>query len=109
QAEDGIRDFHVTGVQTCALPIWGTVCPPGKPLDAWVAVICAATVWQVSGVVDDPVFRTVWRFEEPVVAGAESTVFGMHRKDRFAVFAPIFLFHRVAAFCQREQPQCVLV
>src|SRR5690606_40205089 len=30
QAEDGIRDFHVTGVQTCALPIyanrrWGIV------------------------------------------------------------------------------------
>src|SRR5690606_41518179 len=24
QADDGIRDFHVTGVQTCALPI----CPP---------------------------------------------------------------------------------
>src|SRR5690606_40934453 len=22
-AEDGIRDFHVTGVQTCALPIFG--------------------------------------------------------------------------------------
>src|SRR5690606_39719085 len=27
QAEDGIRDFHVTGVQTCALPIW----PTGRP------------------------------------------------------------------------------
>src|SRR5690606_40678962 len=26
QAEDGIRYFHVTGVQTCALPI----CPPGS-------------------------------------------------------------------------------
>src|SRR5690606_40489621 len=25
QAEDGIRDFHVTGVQTCALPIFGFV------------------------------------------------------------------------------------
>src|SRR5690606_41188827 len=25
QAEDGIRDFHVTGVQTCALPISTTV------------------------------------------------------------------------------------
>src|SRR6266702_5661253 len=25
QAEDGIRDGHVTGVQTCALPIWQTV------------------------------------------------------------------------------------
>src|SRR5690348_6926951 len=23
QAEDGIRDGRVTGVQTCALPIWG--------------------------------------------------------------------------------------
>src|SRR2546430_10957374 len=23
QAEDGIRDLTVTGVQTCALPIWG--------------------------------------------------------------------------------------
>src|SRR5690606_41033087 len=27
QAEDGIRDFHVTGVQACALPISG----PGAP------------------------------------------------------------------------------
>src|SRR5690606_41132369 len=25
QAEDGIRDFHVTGVQTCALPIYNTL------------------------------------------------------------------------------------
>src|SRR5690606_41179054 len=25
QAEDGIRDFHVTGVQTCALPIYAAV------------------------------------------------------------------------------------
>src|SRR5690606_40985740 len=29
QAEDGIRDFHVTGVQTCALPIYAPdTCPP---------------------------------------------------------------------------------
>src|SRR5690606_39945542 len=38
QAEDGIRDFHVTGVQTCALPIssWALACPacPSAPL-AW--------------------------------------------------------------------------
>src|SRR5690349_22740593 len=28
QAEDGIRDLYVTGVQTCALPIWfGDVLP----------------------------------------------------------------------------------
>src|SRR5690606_39656371 len=31
QAEDGIRDFHVTGVQTCALPI----------LSSWVATAAA--------------------------------------------------------------------
>src|ERR1022692_2835001 len=29
QAEDGIRDYKVTGVQTCALPIW--MMPPGVP------------------------------------------------------------------------------
>src|SRR5690606_41025061 len=31
QAEDGIRDFHVTGVQTCALPIYG---PSGRAAPA---------------------------------------------------------------------------
>src|SRR5690606_40928920 len=36
QAEDGIRDFHVTGVQTCALPISSGSCTrritlPPKP------------------------------------------------------------------------------
>src|SRR5256885_8488516 len=25
QAEDGIRDYKVTGVQTCALPIWRVI------------------------------------------------------------------------------------
>src|SRR5690606_39475399 len=33
QAEDGIRDFHVTGVQTCALPILNVmdlVAAPGQ-------------------------------------------------------------------------------
>src|SRR5438874_13439436 len=29
QAEDGIRDLYVTGVQTCALPIWQTVVRQG--------------------------------------------------------------------------------
>src|SRR5690606_40943873 len=31
QAEDGIRDFHVTGVQTCALPILGLKADPTNP------------------------------------------------------------------------------
>src|SRR5690606_39742432 len=31
QAEDGIRDFHVTGVQTCALPIYAPARPTPGP------------------------------------------------------------------------------
>src|SRR5256885_5782252 len=38
QAEDGIRDYKVTGVQTCALPI-STVALPDPPHDHY-AVLC---------------------------------------------------------------------
>src|SRR3712207_6985995 len=37
QAEDGIRDIGVTGVQTCALPIWGRTRRPA--LDAVVSSV----------------------------------------------------------------------
>src|SRR5204862_5820497 len=33
QAEDGIRDLYVTGVQTCALPIFRAVPPGGRIRD----------------------------------------------------------------------------
>src|SRR6185503_12163836 len=36
QAEDGIRDVAVTGVQTCALPIYWAFKPPVKPAVAKV-------------------------------------------------------------------------
>src|SRR5437016_10808637 len=32
QAEDGIRDWSVTGVQTCALPIFPLSCVGSRPL-----------------------------------------------------------------------------
>src|SRR2546430_13372534 len=35
QAEDGIRDLTVTGVQTCALPIWKGGAEETKRLLAW--------------------------------------------------------------------------
>src|SRR5690606_41171698 len=38
QAEDGIRDFHVTGVQTCALPIFGGGIVKVPVLNAWCGV-----------------------------------------------------------------------
>src|SRR5207249_5526080 len=50
QAEDGIRDRNVTGVQTCALPIWATASSPrtrhraARAARAWRAArICATT------------------------------------------------------------------
>src|SRR5690606_40871966 len=55
QAEDGIRDFHVTGVQTCALPIWllssavMTVVPAKV---AGVAEVIVATPCRPDGTVD---------------------------------------------------------
>src|SRR5690606_40537637 len=40
QAEDGIRDFHVTGVQTCALPIlFGTLQAPGRPIGTQLLIL----------------------------------------------------------------------
>src|SRR5690606_19943876 len=39
QAEDGIRDFHVTGVQTCALPISGA--PNAMAFAESAAIVCA--------------------------------------------------------------------
>src|SRR5207237_1957637 len=37
QAEDGIRDSSVTGVQTCALPIYGTIDVTGPIGDGGLA------------------------------------------------------------------------
>src|SRR5207302_6230145 len=52
-AEDGIRDFHVTGVQTCALPISPAL--PGEPQDAPARV----TLREVLG--DHPCCRGIER------------------------------------------------
>src|SRR5690606_40183862 len=40
QAEDGIRDFHVTGVQTCALPI----SPDQNAASKWLASVAARAI-----------------------------------------------------------------
>src|SRR5437016_7916018 len=53
QAEDGIRDWSVTGVQTCALPISTAVTPLSLPvvlLDNGVtAVVRTAREWEPAG------------------------------------------------------------
>src|SRR3712207_8897087 len=44
QAEDGIRDIGVTGVQTCALPIWLV-----KPLRLWRRPWRVVELWPEPG------------------------------------------------------------
>src|SRR5207253_5504176 len=52
QAEDGIRDGHVTGVQTCALPIWQTIADridfaaPGLARNRRTGGNCALSFWR---------------------------------------------------------------
>src|SRR5436309_7468195 len=57
QAEGGIRAFHVTGVQTCALPIWWPRC------NVWRAMRCT---WATAVPSDTPDFRS----KEMVTAGS---------------------------------------
>src|SRR5690606_40129109 len=74
QAEDGIRGFHVTGVQTCALPIWisdfqrSTFGTPPAPDTAvrWHLV-------PISPTLNDNVFIDTAYLENPFAIGQELT------------------------------------
>src|SRR3712207_8522856 len=59
QAEDGIRDIGVTGVQTCALPIWSHSIKSLKP--GGVVVTCGATTGYNPGAELNRVFFTQLR------------------------------------------------
>src|SRR5256885_5456312 len=43
QAEDGIRDYKVTGVQTCALPIWSMLVTSFLVMFAMPSIMIAST------------------------------------------------------------------
>src|SRR5690606_41088428 len=57
QAEDGIRDFHVTGVQTCALPILF----PGQTVTITDAAAYGLIMMQGYGTMND------WTIETPAL------------------------------------------
>src|SRR5690606_41005198 len=73
QAEDGIRDFHVTGVQTCALPIWSSRAPvlyrifwpsrPQRTKSGWLAAHCRWRAPIQSGSITPHLF--MGRMEKP--------------------------------------------
>src|SRR3989441_13297316 len=64
QAEDGIRDKLVTGVQTCALPIYGKVDRAVLPLDLAVDDLLAPLP-ELCVVGDAPLERDVRVLDEP--------------------------------------------
>src|SRR5690606_40312830 len=47
QAEDGIRDFHVTGVQTCALPIFDEPHQFLRSAKLWKAAAVESRKWRL--------------------------------------------------------------
>src|SRR5690554_6114222 len=55
QAEDGIRDADVTGVQTCALPIWCDIRPGRKATDSSPIIRSAAGNGSGTTTADKPV------------------------------------------------------
>src|SRR5690606_39891106 len=50
QAEDGIRDFHVTGVQTCALPISNGILTFFSVSDTTATMVTSEPVPDVVGI-----------------------------------------------------------
>src|SRR5690606_27051028 len=87
QAEDGIRDFHVTGVQTCALPILAAA-----PLESKVRNVIAPlaeslrTGGRLIGIHStgrDPgmeIIRQVWPDEDPFRHGGKDIVDELRRQ-----------------------------
>src|SRR5690606_39966476 len=97
QAEDGIRDFHVTGVQTCALPIW--VALVGRPnvgkssLLNRLAGEDRVVVDAVAGTTVDPVDTVVMLDGEPWLfvdtAGLRRSEERRVGKDEGAYYGPV--------------------
>src|SRR3712207_8707867 len=75
QAEDGIRDIGVTGVQTCALPIFlydgfrvlGDIATPAIPKGQSVQV---SVMWNASGVKGEHSLRAT--ADKPATIGEEA-------------------------------------
>src|SRR5690625_7829386 len=105
QAEDGIRDGHVTGVQTCALPIWVgdrvSQAQPGHPLQVGVGAQqghVAVLAEQARGLSE--IGRASWRENvkvKPCLAGRNET--------KAKVEAPMKLLDEIHAYQGQENQE----
>src|SRR5437867_6462657 len=84
QAEDGIRDRTVTGVQTCALPIFGDDRNNNiQNLNKWFKYLINNTDWSICV----PYFIYVTNLEETPKKDRKSTrLNSSHRTISYAVF-----------------------
>src|SRR5690606_39527175 len=84
QAEDGIRGFHVTGVQTCALPIFAV------PINLVLGCLAAYGLsrfqyrFRLGGNRDITFFFVSQRILPPVVLRSEERRVGKERRSRWA-------------------------
>src|SRR5690606_39437394 len=81
QAEDGIRDFHVTGVQTCALPICFAITQFFYRADSYTGFVEAAraagvTIPILAGILPTTEARRLRRVEELTGVAAPSGQIG---------------------------------
>src|SRR5690606_40290602 len=86
QAEDGIRDFHVTGVQTCALPIchfFALVALATSGL-ALLAMTSAYRMKRLTAFLDpwaDP-FNSGFQLTQSLIAIGRGEMFGVRSEER---------------------------
>src|SRR5699024_11383489 len=70
QAEDGIRDRNVTGVQTCALPIWAAAfLSLNKPLIESKTDFSLSQIWVSGGNSQSEIGRASCREREEIAVG----------------------------------------
>src|ERR1039457_2458905 len=60
QAEDGIRDYKVTGVQTCALPIYSEGFFPSETGVEFADIGCAQLLIETNAVLNQSLLQSVW-------------------------------------------------
>src|SRR5207253_4389154 len=73
QAEDGIRDGHVTGVQTCALPI-SDACIGGVCVHTNTCLVPKAAPTEMCGNCIDDDGNGLTDFEDPACSGQAGTL-----------------------------------
>src|SRR5438067_5253971 len=90
QAEDGIRDRNVTGVQTCALPIFDEHRKPFQP-----------SIWDRSASANGQVLEQVW------FAGVHSNVGGSYPQSGLSDITLLWMISKVQACGLAVDRTCV--